>query len=152
MNDYQKLLVQKSFQQIVPVADQAAQLFYDRLFALDPSLRPLFKSDMAQQELKLMHTLQHAVAALDDFEKIVPALQSLGRNHVEYGVQDAHYATVGDALIWMSAQMLGDQFTDEVRSAWLETYDLISTVMREAAAEASVNRSGVPSLEEIEDC
>ena len=135
MNDYQKLLVQKSFQQIVPIADQAAQLFYGHLFRLDPSLRPLFKGDMAQQGLKLMNTLQYAVASLDDVEKIIPALQSLGRNHVQYGVQDAHYATVGEALIWALDKGLGEQFTDDVRNAWLETYRLLSSVMREAARE-----------------
>ena len=135
MNDYQKLLVQKSFQEVVPIADQAAQLFYARLFVLDPSLRPLFKNDMTQQGLKLMNTLQYAVAGLNDVEKIVPALQSLGRNHVDYGVEDAHYETVGEALIWALEQGLGDQFTEDVRSAWLEVYGLLSTVMREAAAE-----------------
>ena len=117
------------------MADLAAQLFYDRLFALDPSLHPLFKHDMARQRLKLMNRLQQAVAALDDFERIVPTLQNLGRDHAGYGVQDAHYATVGEALIWTLTQLLGDRFTEEVRDAWLETYNLLSRVMREAAAE-----------------
>lgn len=136
MNDYQKQLVQNSFREIVPIADQVAALFYGRLFKLDPTLRPLFTSDMAQQGLKLMNTLKLAVSGLDELEKIVPALQSLGRNHVDYGVRDEHYATVGEALIWTLEQGLGEQFTDEVCDAWTETFGLLSTVMREAAREA----------------
>lgn len=137
MNAHQKQLVQKSFARVIPIADQAAMLFYERLFTLDPSLRPLFKSDIRQQAMKLMNTLQYAVYALDDVETIIPALQSLGRNHVDYGVQDEHYATVGEALIWALAQGLGEHFTDEVRDAWMEVYGLLSTVMRDAAAEVN---------------
>jgi len=138
MNNYQKHLVQQSFATVVPIADQVAMLFYNRLFTLDPSLRPLFKNDIKQQAMKLMNTLQYTVYALDDLETIIPALQSLGRNHVDYGVQDAHYATVGDALIWALMQGLGDEFTDEVHAAWVEVYQLLSSVMRAAAAEAVI--------------
>lgn len=136
MNDYQKQLVQHSFREIIPVADQAATLFYNRLFHLDPALRPLFKSDIKQQGLKFINTLQIAGAALDTLDAIIPALQSLGRNHIKYGVQDAHYEVVGEALIWALEKALGEEFNDEVRDAWTETYRLLSTVMREAAREA----------------
>ena len=141
MNDYQKQLVQSSFRHVVPIADQAATLFYDCLFSLDPSLRSLFKGDMAKQGLKLMNTLQLAVNGLDDLEKIVPALQSLGRRHAGYGVQDAHYATVGEALIWTLEQGLGAEFTAEVRAAWLETYRLLSSVMQDAANEMTLEQA-----------
>lgn len=135
MNDNQKQHVEDSFQLVLPIGRQAAALFYDRLVNLDPSLRPLFKGDIEEQGIKLMSTLRLAVNGLDEPEKIVLALQHLGRSHVKYGVQDSHYAVVGQALIWTLAQGLGDQFTDEVRSAWVATYDLLSTVMRDAAQQ-----------------
>lgn len=135
MNDYQKQLVQQSFHSVVPIADQAAVLFYDKLFELDPALRPLFKGDMKQQGLKLMNTLKIAVNALDDLDAIIPALQELGRNHVKVGVQNAHYETVGESLIWTLDVGLGDAFTDDVRAAWAETYALLSGVMIAAANE-----------------
>ncbi|MEM7532522.1 MAG: globin family protein [Chloroflexota bacterium] len=133
MNEYQRQLVQNSFRHVVPIADQAAALFYNHLFTLDPSLRPLFKGDMTQQGLKLTNTLQLAVNGLDNLEQIIPALHSLGRKHVDYGVQDAHYATVGEALMLTLAEGLGAVFTDEVRGAWQEVYGLLSGVMIEAA-------------------
>lgn len=139
MNDYQKQLVQNSFRKIVPIADQVAVLFYKRLFILDPSLRPLFKGDMTQQGLKFINTIQAAVNGLDNLEGMISPLQSLGRNHIKYGVQDAHYETVGEALIWALEKGLGEGFTEETRSAWHETYSILSTVMREAAAAEESN-------------
>ena len=135
MNDIQKQLVQDSFRLVEPIGDQAAALFYDRLFFLDPSLRPLFKGDIEEQGRKLMNTLRLAVYGLDELERIVPALQQLGRNHVSYGVKDAHYSLVGDALIWTLAQGLGDQFTDDVRDAWIAIYEKLSTIMITASKQ-----------------
>lgn len=135
MNAHQKQLVQQSFRQVVPIADKTADLFYNKLFALDPSLRPLFHGDMQQQGLKLMNTLKLAVNALDDVAHILPALQELGRKHVRYGVKTEHYTTVGTSLIWALEQGLGSAFTAEVRAAWVETYGLLSEVMIAAAEE-----------------
>ncbi|MEM7132383.1 MAG: globin family protein [Chloroflexota bacterium] len=131
----QKEFVQESFAQVIPIADQAAILFYDHLFELDPSLRVLFKSDMKEQRRKLMQTLQVAVAALDNLDALVPVLRKLAITHVGYGVRDEHYATVGSALLWTLEQGLGEAFTDEIRSAWAAIYTIMSSVMKEAANE-----------------
>jgi hemoglobin-like flavoprotein len=135
MDPRQIALVQTSFASIAPQASHLARQFYDRLFELDPTLRPLFSGDMAKQGLKLMATLQLAVNALRDVEQIVPALRRLGRNHRAYGVADAHYATVGAALLWALEQSLQEQFTRELRDAWAAAYAVLSGAMREAAAE-----------------
>ena len=129
-------LVRTSWDQVKPIREQAATLFYERLFTLDPSLESLFKGDMKAQGVKLMTMIQTAVNGLVDLESIVPAVRALGERHVGYGVKAAHYDTVGEALIWTLAQGLGDAFTDDVRAAWVETYTLLSTTMIEAAAEA----------------
>ncbi|MEM7115134.1 MAG: globin family protein [Chloroflexota bacterium] len=136
MNAYQKQLVQRSFHHIVPIADQFANLFYGRLFELDPALRALFNGDMDQQGLKLTTTLQIALSSLDDFDKIVPALQKMGRSHAEYGVQAAHYDTVGSALLWALEQALGEAFTAETEQAWISVYSLLADTMKHAANES----------------
>jgi hemoglobin-like flavoprotein len=109
-------------------------MFYQRLFELDPSLRPLFTSDLRSQGAKLMATLALAVNGLSRPESIVPAVQSLGRRHVGYGVQPAHYQIVGQALLDTLATALGDQYTVDVADAWTAAYSLLAGVMQEAAA------------------
>ena len=127
-------LVQSTWAQVVPIKEQAAELFYGRLFALDPSLEPLFKGDMKAQGQKLMAMIGTAVGGLTQPETIVPALRDLGRRHVGYGVQAQHYDTVGAALLWTLETGLGPAFTPETRQAWAQTYDLVAGVMKEAAA------------------
>lgn len=134
MNAEQIQLVQSTFTQVKPVADTAAAMFYQRLFELDPSLRPLFTSDLRSQGAKLMATLALAVNGLSRPESIVPAVQSLGRRHAGYGVQPAHYQTVGQALLDTLATALGDQYTVDVADAWTAAYSLLAGVMQEAAA------------------
>lgn len=129
MNTSQVTLVQESFEQVKPIADAAADLFYGRLFELDPALRPYFKGDLAEQKKKLMQTLAFVVAGLDRPETILPAVQALGQRHVGYGVKDEHYVTVGGALLWTLEQGLGDQFTADVSAAWTAAYTLLANVM-----------------------
>lgn len=135
MTPEQKQLVQDSFAQVTPIADQAAALFYQRLFTLDPSLKSLFKGDMEEQGRKLMKMIGTAVNGLDDLDAIVPAVQDLGRRHIGYGVKDEHYDTVGSALLWTLDQGLGDDFTPETKQAWTEVYGILATTMKDAAAE-----------------
>lgn len=127
-------LVKSSWEKVLPIADQAASLFYDRLFTLDPSLRALFKSDMKEQGRKLMQMIGVAVRGLDRLDEIVPAVQSLGRRHVAYGVKPIHYDTVGAALLWTLEQGLGEAFTPATREAWATVYGLLSKTMLDAAA------------------
>jgi hemoglobin-like flavoprotein len=127
-------LVQESWKQVVPIADQAAALFYEELFTLDPSLKRLFKSDIKAQGRKLTSMINTAVVNLAKLETILPAVQDLGRRHVGYGVEAAHYGTVGTALIATLEKGLGGGFTPEVRAAWVEAYTVLATVMQDAAA------------------
>ncbi len=126
---------------VAPIADTAAALFYERLFTLDPSLRPMFKSDMKQQGKKLMTTLALAVRGLDRPEQILPAVRHLGQRHVSYGVRPAHYQTVGEALLWALEQGLGDAFTAEVKAAWAAAYALLANVMQDAASQVEGSRA-----------
>lgn len=126
-------LVRESFAKVVPIAPAAAAMFYDRLFALDPSLRPLFKGDMNEQGRKLMAMIGTAVANLGRLDTILPAVQDLGRRHAGYGVPKASYDAVAAALLWTLEQGLGADFTLATRAAWTEAYTILAGVMKDAA-------------------
>ncbi len=134
MTPEQVALVRSSFAKVVPIKETAADLFYTRLFELDPSLKPLFKGDMKEQGLKLMTMIGTAVGGLDRLDSIVPAVQALGRRHADYGVQDKHYDTVASALLWTLEQGLGAAFTPDVKSAWTSAYGVLAGTMKDAAA------------------
>ncbi len=137
MTPEQIKLVQDSFKKVAPIAPQAADIFYARLFEIAPDVRPLFPDDMSGQKGKLMGMLGTAVTNLHQVETIIPTVQELGRKHVGYGVKDQHYKPVGEALVYTLEQGLGDDFTPEVKEAWIETYMTLQGVMTAAAAEAS---------------
>ena len=136
MTPQQKELVQQTWTMVVPIADTAAELFYGRLFELEPSYKAMFKNDMTEQGKKLMKTINIAVTALDDVEPLIPVLKKMGADHVGYGVKERDYNVVGAALIWTLEKGLGDAFTDEVINAWGAVYDVLASVMKEGAAEA----------------
>jgi hemoglobin-like flavoprotein len=132
----QKTLVQDSFATIALIADDAAVLFYQKLFELDPSLERMFRGDMKEQRKKLMQMLTAAVKGLDHLDRLVPVVQDLGRRHAGYGVADRHYDTVGAALLWTLEMGLGRTFTAEMQEAWTAVYVLLATTMKDAAREA----------------
>ena len=134
MTPQQIVLVKTSWQKVLPIRDTAAELFYTKLFALDPAVKPLFKGDMKEQGRKLMTMISTAVMSLDKLDAIVPAVQDLGRRHAGYGVQPQHYATVGAALLWTLEQGLGEAFTADVKQAWGDAYGVLATTMQQAAA------------------
>jgi hemoglobin-like flavoprotein len=136
MTPEQKTLVQESFKKVVPISDQAAALFYGRLFELDPALKPLFKGDMTQQGRLLMAMIGTAVGGLDDLGAIVPAVQALGARHKKYGVADKDYDTVAAALLWTLEKGLGAAFTPSVKDAWVAVYGVLAGTMKQAAATA----------------
>ena len=137
MTPAQIRLVQTTFAGVAPIADQAAAMFYAKLFELDPGLRPLFKSDIAEQGRKLMQMIGVAVNGLTRLDDIVPAVRQLGIRHAGYGVKDQHYDTVAVALLWTLDQGLGTGFTPEVREAWTAAYDVLAGTMKAAAASGS---------------
>lgn len=125
--------ISASWEQIRPVQLQVASLFYGRLFQLDPSLRPLFRGDLQQQGHKLMAALDFVVTGLDRWPERLPAVQALARRHTSYGVQPAHYQTVGSALVWTLMQGLGQDENSPLISAWRVAYGLVASAMQDAA-------------------
>ena len=133
MTNEQIKLVQDSFRQVAPIAETAAQLFYARLFELDPDLELLFKGNLTEQGRKLMQMLGVAVNSLDRIEQLLPVVRSLGTRHVCYGVRDKDYDTVGQALLWTLGKGLGDAFTPDVEAAWSNVYATLASAMQSAA-------------------
>ncbi len=137
MTDLNLDIIRSTWAQVLPIADQAADLFYGRLFEIAPEVEPLFAStDMSAQKSKLLTALNLAVQNADNPGALVPVLEDMGRRHAAYGVEDEHYQAVGTALIWTLEQGLGDAFTEEARAAWTGVYGLVSGTMRRAASEA----------------
>ena len=129
-------LIRTSWSVVEPISDAAARLFYDRLFESDPAIKRLFaKTDMQAQRGILMQTLALLVSSLDDFDRVVPVLEALGRVHAGYGVRQRHYDTVEAALLWALDRGLGEAFDDETADAWATAYSAVASVMIEAAAD-----------------
>ena len=126
-------LVKESFERIVPIKDRFATDFYNELFRLDPSVRPLFKDDISAQKEKLVQTLSYVVGSLHNPALIIKSIQDLGKKHVGYGVKAEHYDTVGKAMIKALQGALGDKMKGDLLAAWIEAYNMIASTMKEAA-------------------
>jgi hemoglobin-like flavoprotein len=129
MTPDQVTLVQQSFAKVAPIADQAAVMFYDRLFEIAPAVKALFPSDMTEQRRKLMATLAIVVNGLSNLESILPAASSLATRHVAYGAKPEHYPVVGSALLWTLEKGLGEAWTRDVADAWTAAYTTLSGFM-----------------------
>jgi hemoglobin-like flavoprotein len=130
-------LVQRTWRAVLPVGDTAAELFYGKLFSLDPGLRPLFRNDLLEQGRNLTAMISVAVGMLSRPEKITLAVRQLGKRHAAYGVQPLHYELVAVALMWMLEKCLGEAFTPEVKAAWTVTYEFLADTMQEATCASS---------------
>ncbi|NQW20100.1 MAG: hemin receptor [Chloroflexi bacterium] len=137
LTDDQVKLVKANWAAVKPIKETAAELFYNKLFELDPSIRSLFREDISIQKKALMATISFAVATLNHPDKLVPAVQELGARHGKYGVTPAHYGTVGKALLWTLEQGLGEAWTPEAKTAWTEVYGVLSTTMIGSAKAAA---------------
>ena len=137
MTPEQIALVQSSFAKVEPIAQTAADLFYSRLFEVEPGYRTLFPDDISEQKQKLMTMLAVAVNGLGRIEAIVPAVRKLGERHAGYGVTPDQYPAVGSALLWTLAQGLGEDFTPEVETAWIAAYSLLADTMVAGAEQTA---------------
>jgi len=129
MTPEQVNLVQQSFAKVAPISEQAAVLFYDRLFEVAPGVKAMFPADMTEQRKKLMATLSVVVGGLNNLEAILPAASALAERHVSYGAKPEHYPVVGGALLWTLEKGLGDAWTPETAAAWTAAYTTLSGYM-----------------------
>ena len=131
-------LVKETWGKVVPIADTAATLFYDRLFATSPQLAPMFDGvDLPEQRRKLVKAINLVVMSLDRFETLLPMIHELGQRHDGYGVEEAHYGQVGAALLWTLESGLGDAWSDAAAMAWTQAYQLLADTMIDGAREGA---------------
>src|SRR5438105_442450 len=129
MTPDQVKLVQQSFAKVAPISEQAAVIFYDRLFEVAPAVKAMFPADMTLQRKKLMATLAVVVNGLSNLESVLPAASALATRHVAYGAKPAHYPVVGAALLWTLQKGLGEAWTPDVAAAWSAAYGTLSGYM-----------------------
>jgi nitric oxide dioxygenase len=134
MTPEQIQLVRLSFVKVMDIKSAAGRMFYERLFAIAPEVRPMFKSDISEQADKLMETLGVAVSALRNQAALAPILTQLAKRHQGYGVRDEHYDKVGEALLWTLEKGLGEAFTPEVKKAWADLYGQVASTMKAATS------------------
>ena len=132
MNPEQVQIIKLTFAQVMRDKDKVGRMFYGRLFAVAPDVKPLFRGDIAAQSRKLMDTLALAVGMLRDMPTLAITLEGLAKRHSDYGVKDEHYDKVGEALLWALEKGLGDAFTPQVREAWASLYAAVAQIMRGA--------------------
>lgn len=133
MTPEQKQLVKESWAKVLPIRESAAELFYGRLFDVYPEVKPYFKGDMKEQGMKLMTMLNTAVNGLDNLDSLIEPLRGLGARHKTYGVSAEDYNKVADAFLWTLGEGLGEDFTDDVKDAWVVTYTAVAEVMIDGA-------------------
>ena len=137
-------LVQSSFGEVLPIADTAGLLFYERVFTLAPGTRSMFSDDIGLQATRTMAAVKTAVDGLGDLDVVGPFLVRLGARHVRYGVRTEHFDVVGTALLWTLEQGLGERFTPAVRDAWIAAWDVIADAMRTGMRRAEAELSARP--------
>ncbi|MBP0018118.1 MAG: globin [Cyanobacteria bacterium SBLK] len=127
-------LLETSFEKIKPKANEFVSSFYDNLFTANPEAKPLFgNTNMAEQKKKLLASLVLVVENVRQPEKLTDALKGLGAKHVKYGALPEHYPLVGNALLTTFEQYLGQEWTEEVKQAWVKAYGIITDLMLEGA-------------------
>jgi hemoglobin-like flavoprotein len=129
MTPDQVKLVQQSFAKVAPISEQAAVIFYDRLFEVAPAVQAMFPADLTEQRKKLMAMLAVVVNGLGNLESILPAASALAMRHVSYGAKAEHYPVVGGALLWTLEKGLGEAWTPDVAAAWTAAYGTLSGFM-----------------------
>ena len=147
ITETQIALVQSSFAHVLPIADTAGLLFYERIFTLAPGTRSLFGDDIAAQAVRTIAAVKTAVDGLGQLDEVAPFLVRLGARHVRYGVRPEHFDVVGAALLWTLEQGLGDRFTPPVREAWGAAWSVIASAMLRgmSQAEAALEPEPVPA-------
>ena len=135
MTPREKDLLRGTWLQVVQIGAPAMALFYKRLFEIDPGTARLFGgTDMSVQEQKLLQAISAVIDGLDDLAPLVPVLEDLGRRHAGWGVTNAHYDSVGAALLWTFEQGLGPSWTEEAAQDWAAAYDLVASTMQGGVA------------------
>ena len=135
-------LLRESFELVLAKSPELTHRFYEILFERYPATQEMFpKGRLGQQENMLAQALVAVVDHLEDAPWLVSTLHGLGARHVNYGVTDAMYAWVGDALLATLREVAAEAWNAELEQAWSDAYGAIAGLMKEGAQLATM-RSG----------
>ena len=129
MTPTQIALVQASWQKVDEKNHEVAQMFYQRLFELAPELRQFYQTDLQECGARLMRNLGIAVTSLRRMDSVLPMLQDFAAQRVERGIKDGYETVVRNAMLWALEQRLAESFTQDVSTAWNETYSLLTGII-----------------------
>lgn len=126
-------IIRSTWRQVAPIADDAAGLFYQRLFKIAPEIRPLFAhTDMPAQRAHLIGAITYVVDSLDHLDALLPMLEALGQRHIAYGAVPYHYQRVGEALLWTLSEGLSEAWTRDAERARKTMYQTVADAMQKA--------------------
>ena len=131
-------LLHESWALVSDNSEKVASEFYGMLFSRYPHIRALFPIVMDTQRDRLVNALTYVVLNLDDLETVTTYLRELARDHRKFSVRPEHYPAVGHCIVASMRANARDAWKPEYDAAWLEAYELIATVMIQAAAEDEV--------------
>ena len=114
----QKRLILNSFFRLEPALDLVAQLFFLKLFRLDPGLRKKFDGPVEMQARKFSAGAKLAMISLGHEDGLAPTLKLLGTRHRQMGIRARHYRTMSRALVWTLERSLDKSFDRDTRDAW----------------------------------
>ena len=132
MTPESRRLVQQSWREVLPAADHAADVFYERLLRLDPQLaRSVRTADAAQRRREWTRGVTEAVHALP--VHLAPPPCAAAGPDAAHGFENPHYATLGMALLAALEETLRARFTAPVAAAWVDCYRHLAPGVRRAA-------------------
>lgn len=128
-------LVRATFPLIAPLAGVVADMFFDRLFYLAPSVRRMFPRDMREQKRSFTVMMATTVQNLDNLDALVPLARALGARHRRAGVTTGHYEIAEEALVWALERGLASDFTAPVELSWRRAFGLLAAAMKAGGRE-----------------
>ena len=145
MNSKQIALVRKTCSDVAPVADSTAEVFYQKLFQLNPALRPVFAGHLHERGRHLLETVEAAARVTDKPDLLASVMADLDNHQIASAAGDRRYEAIGAALILAFRQGLGPAFTPDARQAWIALFDYIDGTMK-AKTRQCVNSSSHPEF------
>lgn len=133
MTDRKTLIIKTTWSYVMTQPELTGELFYGKLFELDPTLRQMFPENMEGQMHKLINMITYMVSRLQTLPQIQKDIDAMAIRHTGYGVKDEHYALVGKALLWVLEDRLEGQWDEEAAQAWSELYGIWAESMIRAS-------------------
>src|SRR5262249_15176377 len=122
-----RYLVRRTFTQLAVHEDEATALFNRRLVELNPALVFFVVDESGTQRHRPLEILARVIALIDKPAALSAQLKLLQTQQQRNVTQD-HLPQVGEALLWVIENRLGEDFTPDIRAAWVHFYGFLGEV------------------------